>query len=177
MGKELATFGMGCFWGSQKIFDKKFGKLGIKSQVGYCGGQNLNPTYQQVCSDTTGHAEAVQIEYDPEKVDYATLVDYFYRTHDPTTMNRQGNDRGSQYRSAIFYHNDQQKKIAEQVTEKVRPHFGRHGVSTTIEPVGTFYPAEAYHQEYLDKNPHGYECESHYERTWERIANLYGASL
>ncbi|TPX33977.1 hypothetical protein SmJEL517_g03190 [Synchytrium microbalum] len=174
MGMELATFGMGCFWGSQKIFDKGFGALGIKTQVGYAGGKTANPTYRQVCSGDTGHAEVVQIEYDPAKVEYATLVDFFYRTHDPTTLNRQGNDRGTQYRSTIFYHNDSQKKIAEQVTEKVKPHYGRHGIATTIEPIGSYFSAEDYHQDYLVKEPHGYECPTHFIRSWEKIDQMYG---
>ncbi|KAJ3298927.1 Peptide-methionine (S)-S-oxide reductase [Borealophlyctis nickersoniae] len=174
---EVATFGAGCFWGVEKSFKRKFGSKLRTAQVGYAGGNAANPTYRQVCTGQTGHAEVLQVEYDPSELDYPTLIDFFYRSHDPTTKNRQGNDAGTQYRSAIFYHNDQQKEIAEQVTEKVRPYFGKAGIATTIEPVGKFYPAEDYHQAYLEKNPHGYECATHFERTWDRIQNMYNSSL
>jgi peptide-methionine (S)-S-oxide reductase len=128
--------------------------------VGYAGGHTQNPTYKQVCSGTSGHAEAVQLVYDSSKVSFADLVDFFYRMHEPHTLNRQGNDVGSQYRSAIFYHDEEQKKIAETVTETARKYYGH--VSTSIEPVGVFYKAEDYHQDYLTTNPHGYECATHF---------------
>lgn len=128
--------------------------------MGYAGGHTQNPTYKQVCSGTSGHAEAVQLVYDSSKVSFADLVDFFYRMHEPHTLNRQGNDVGSQYRSAIFYHDEEQKKIAETVTETARKYYGQ--VSTSIEPVGVFYKAEDYHQDYLTKNPHGYECATHF---------------
>ena len=154
-------------------------------KVGYIGGKTSGaPTYQQVCSGTTGHAEALQIGFDPAINTYESLVDFFYRMHDPTTRDRQGNDRGTQYRSAIFYHNNEQKKVAEQVTERVKPFFGNHGISTTLEQAGVFYDAEAYHQvnfrliivniqDYLTVNPHGYECATHFERTWEQIKKQF----
>ncbi|KAJ3033118.1 Peptide-methionine (S)-S-oxide reductase [Rhizophlyctis rosea] len=174
---ELATFGAGCFWGVEKSFKKKFGQKLKRAQVGYAGGHSENPSYRQVCSGSTGHAEALQVEYDPKELDFPTLVDFFYRSHDPTTKDRQGNDRGTQYRSAIFYHNDEQKKLAEEITEKVRPHFGKAGIATTIEPIGKFWTGEDYHQAYLDKNPHGYECATHFERSWDQIDQLYGPGL
>ncbi|KAJ3042701.1 Peptide-methionine (S)-S-oxide reductase [Rhizophlyctis rosea] len=128
---EVATFAAGCFWGVEKSFKKKFGEKLKRAQVGYAGGATENPSYRQVCSGATGHAEALQLEYNPAEVDFPTLVDFFYRSHDPTTKDRQGNDRGSQYRSAILYHNDEQKQQAEEITEKVRPHFGKAGIATS----------------------------------------------
>ncbi|KAL5037902.1 hypothetical protein BDV3_001895 [Batrachochytrium dendrobatidis] len=169
-GNELATFGAGCFWGVEKVFKRKFANRGLSAiQVGYCGGSNGTPSYQQVCSGTTGHAEAVQLQYDPKVLTLAELIDFFYRMHDPTTLNRQGGDAGTQYRSAIFYRNDVDKQIAEEQTKVAQMHFKTAKIQTTIEPMGAFWPAEKYHQEYLDKNPHGYECAMHYERTWESI--------
>ncbi|TPX57871.1 hypothetical protein SpCBS45565_g08135 [Spizellomyces sp. 'palustris'] len=171
---DIATFAAGCFWGVEKSFQKKFGQNGIETLVGYAGGSAERPTYKQVCTGTTGHSEALQIKYDPTKLSYEELVDFFFRMHDPTTKNRQGGDVGTQYRSAILYHNEQQEKIAREQVKAVQHHFGSHPVSTTVEPVGTFWNAEDYHQDYLTNNPHGYECPTHFERTWVRIHELYG---
>ncbi|KAJ1340398.1 peptide-methionine (S)-S-oxide reductase [Batrachochytrium salamandrivorans] len=157
-GSELATFGAGCFWGVEKSFNRKFAQNGLLAiQVGYIGGAKESPNYQAVCSGRTGYAEAVQL----------------YRMHDPTTLNRQGGDAGTQYRSAIFVHNDAQKKIAQDQTQAAQVHFGSTKIMTTIEPASHFWPAEEYHQRYLDNNPHGYECAMHYERTWDRITALH----
>ncbi|KAL5525051.1 hypothetical protein ACEPAF_8920 [Sanghuangporus sanghuang] len=169
---ETATFASGCFWGTEHIFLKKYppaeGKGILSTRVGYTGGRDdaENPSYKQVCTGATGHAEAVRIEFDPSKLSYAELVEYFYRTHDPTTVNRQGPDVGTQYRSAIFYHSPEQKSIAEQVTQDVqKQHFDRIGekIATSIEPAKKWYDAEDYHQEYLFKNPTGYQCPTHRE--------------
>ncbi|KAJ1531166.1 Peptide-methionine (S)-S-oxide reductase, partial [Nowakowskiella sp. JEL0078] len=139
-----ATFAAGCFWGVEKVFKKNF--PAATSKVGYIGGVIPKPSYQAVCSGLTGHSEAIQISFDPSIYSYESLVDFFYRMHDPTTKNRQGNDTGTQYRSAIFYHDDEQLKIATEITEKIKPYFGRYDVSTTLEKAGVFYEAEGYHQ-------------------------------
>ncbi|KAI8998018.1 peptide methionine sulfoxide reductase MsrA [Gaertneriomyces semiglobifer] len=174
---KVATFAAGCFWGVEKAFKRKFGQQGIETRVGYAGGNASDPSYQQVCTGSTGHAEVLQVSYDPDKLSYEDLLDFFYRSHDPTTKDRQGGDIGTQYRSAILYHDDEQKRAAEAFTDKIRPRFGSAGVATTVDPVGKFWNAEEYHQEYLDKNPHGYECPTHFERTWEKIVQRYGGRL
>jgi methionine-S-sulfoxide reductase len=154
---KLATLAGGCFWGVEEIFRKIPGV--IETQVGYTGGTTPNPTYKQVCGGGTGHAEAIQITFDPAKVSYEQILSYFFRLHDPTTLNRQHNDVGTQYRSAIFYHDDQQKQAAE----KVKAEFDKSGrfdkpIVTQIVKATEFYPAEDYHQKYLVKNPGGYNC-------------------
>ncbi|KAI9317299.1 peptide methionine sulfoxide reductase MsrA [Dichotomocladium elegans] len=162
---ETATFAAGCFWGVEHLYKKHFGKDGVTTKVGYTGGNTDNPNYCQVCSGQTEHAEAVELTFDPECVSYATLVEFFYKMHDPTTANRQGPDVGSQYRSAIFYHSQQQKETAEKVTEQVQAeHYPNKPIVTEIIPASIFYDAEAYHQLYLEKNPGGYECPTHFLR-------------
>ncbi|KAI8996305.1 peptide methionine sulfoxide reductase [Trametes punicea] len=167
---EIATFAAGCFWGVEHIFLKHFppseNKGILKTTVGYTGGREdaKNPDYRTVRSGTTDHAEAVRIEFDPNIVKYQQLVEFFYRIHDPTTKNQQGNDVGRQYRSAIFYHNDEQLEIAKRVTEKVQQkHFDPKGkkIVTEIVPAGQWWDAEVYHQKYLFKNPSGYQCPNH----------------
>jgi methionine-S-sulfoxide reductase len=155
--REVAVLAGGCFWGMEEILKKIPGV--IETKVGYTGGTAPNPTYQQVCGGGTGHAEAVQIIFDPSAISYEELLGYFFRMHDPTTPNRQHNDVGPQYRSAIFYQNAGQKASAE----KVKAEFDRSGrfkkpIVTEIAPASEFYPAEEYHQEYLKKNPGGYNC-------------------
>eukprot|EP00842_Homolaphlyctis_polyrhiza_P001309 jgi/Hompol1/2179/HPOL_001437-RA len=173
-GHEVATFAAGCFWGVEKCFRKQYSGKGLDScQVGYIGGTKDNVTYREVCSGSTGHAEAIQLVYDPSKITYTDLVDFFYRMHEPTTLNRQGNDQGTQYRSAIFYHDESQKKIAHEVTALAQTHFKSTKIQTTIEPATKFWPAEGYHQEYLHNNPNGYECATHFVRTWEKIEALH----
>ena len=147
---ELATFGAGCFWGVEATFRSV---KGVKdATVGYLGGTLENPTYKDVCTGRTGHAEVVQVEYDPAQVTYEKLLDVFWDSHNPTTLNRQGPDVGTQYRSAIFYHSDEQKRIAEE--SKARQagsgRFSR-AIVTEITPASTFYKAEDYHQRYLEK--------------------------
>jgi peptide methionine sulfoxide reductase msrA/msrB len=154
---EVATFAGGCFWGMEEILRKIPGV--ISTRVGYTGGTTKNPTYKQVCTGTTGHAEALEITFDPTKTSYEKMLSVFFRMHDPTTLNQQHNDIGTQYRSAIFYHDDEQKKVAEAVKDK----FNRSGrfkkpIVTEITKAGPFYEAEDYHQKYLEKNPGGYNC-------------------
>lgn len=151
---ELATFAAGCFWGVESLFKQVKGVL--ETTVGYTGGTASNPTYRQVCTGITGHAEAVQIKYDPKVVSYEELLSLFWRMHDPTTPNRQGPDVGTQYRSVIFYHNEEQRKVAERSKEE----FDRSGVytnkaATQIVPASTFYEAEDYHQDYFEKQGGG----------------------
>jgi peptide-methionine (S)-S-oxide reductase len=145
-----ATFGAGCFWGVEAAFRKTPGVTA--TQVGYSGGDVENPTYKEVCSDTTGHAEVVEVTYNPEKVTYEELLKVFWESHNPTQVNRQGPDVGSQYRSVIFYHDDAQKAAAE-ASKKALDESGKLGkpVATAIEPARTFWRAEEYHQQYLEK--------------------------
>lgn len=147
---EKATFGAGCFWGVEVTFRNVPGVVDAK--VGYLGGTLANPTYEDVCSGETGHAEVVQVEFDPARVTYDQLLDVFWSTHNPTTKNRQGPDWGTQYRSAIFYHSDEQRATAEKSREKWNNSgkFGRP-IVTEITQASTFYPAEDYHQRYLEK--------------------------
>jgi len=171
-GTEVAIFASGCFWGTEHIFLTKYppaqGKGILRTRVGFTGGREdvKNPSYRQVCSGATDYAEAVRIEYDPAVLPYGDLVEYFYRTHDPTTVNRQGGDAGTQYRSAIFYTTPEQKDEAERVTMDVQKlHFDPKDrkIVTQILPAGEWYDAEDYHQEYLFNNPDGYQCPTHRE--------------
>jgi peptide-methionine (S)-S-oxide reductase len=151
-GHELATFGAGCFWCTEAVFQKVRGVSTVQS--GYSGGSVKDPTYHEVCSGTTGHAEAIQIAFDPAVVPYTQLLEVFWRTHDPTTLNRQGNDVGTQYRSAVFYHSEQQRVIAE----RVKLDLDRSGefakpIVTEIVPYSEFFPAEDYHQNFFEENP------------------------
>lgn len=147
MDTETAIFASGCFWGTEYYFQKAEGV--ISTAVGYSGGATENPTYEQVSTGRTGHAESIQVTYDPAKTSYADMVRLFYETHDPGQMNRQGPDIGTQYRSAIFYLNDEQKAIAEKLTEELRAK--GHSVVTEITKAGPFYKAENYHQDYYSK--------------------------
>lgn len=147
---EKATFAAGCFWGVEAAFRKIKGV--VSTRVGYTGGRTRNPTYEQVCSSNTGHAEAVEVTYDPSQLSYEELLETFWRTHDPTTLNRQGPDVGSQYRSAIFYHDAQQEAAARASLENQQKSRG-HGrpIVTQIVAASEFYPAEDYHQQYYEK--------------------------
>ena len=154
---ETAILAGGCFWGMEEIIRKIPGV--IKTTVGYSGGTTADPTYEDVSSGTTGHAESIQVEFDSNKLSYEKLLDYFFRMHDPTTLNRQHNDVGTQYRSAIFYANEEQKKTAE----RVKAAWDKSGkfsrpITTEITAAGKFYSAEEYHQKYLVKHPGGYTC-------------------
>jgi methionine-S-sulfoxide reductase len=158
---QQAVVAGGCFWGVEELIRKVPGV--VETEVGYTGGTSDNPVYEKVKTGTTGHAEAVRITYDPSKISYEGVLDLFFKLHDPTTFNRQGNDIGTQYRSAIFVQNPEEKAIAEKVIARENAS-GRwkRPLVTLIENLKTFYPAEAYHQDYLQKNPGGYNC--HYWR-------------
>lgn len=155
---ETVTLGSGCFWCTEAMFQNL---RGVKSAVsGYSGGQTENPTYEAVCSGTTGHAEVVQVTYDPAVISFPDLLRVFWRTHDPTTLNRQGHDVGTQYRSAIFYHTDEQRKIADDYKAQLDKSGAYTGpIVTEITKFETFYPAEKYHQRYYDQNPNQGYCQ------------------
>lgn len=152
---QLATFGGGCFWCTEAVFETFDG---VKSVVsGYAGGATPNPTYREVCSGTTGHAEVIQMEFDPAKISYEKLLDIFWEAHDPTTLNRQGADEGTQYRSVIYYHDETQKKAAEKSKAAAQARF-KNAIVTEIAALPKFYPAEAYHQDYFRRNPNAPYC-------------------
>ena len=158
-GLEEATFGSGCFWCSEAVFQRI---KGVESVVpGYSGGHVKNPTYEQVCTKTTGHAEVVQITYDPSVISYKELLEVFWRSHDPTTKNKQGLDRGPQYRSVIFYHNDEQKELAEHYKKELdKEKIFAHKIVTEISPFKEFYQAEDYHLNYYNNNSGDEYCET-----------------
>ncbi|OGL63258.1 peptide-methionine (S)-S-oxide reductase [Candidatus Uhrbacteria bacterium RIFCSPHIGHO2_12_FULL_47_12] len=150
---KTAIFAGGCFWGMEELFRARPGV--IETEVGYTGGENERPTYE----NHPGHAEAIRIEYDPSMTSYRELLDFFFQMHDPTTKNRQGNDVGTSYRSSIFYATDEEKNEAQEFIDLVNAsHRWPNPVVTTLEPLKEFYPAESSHQDYLQKNPHGYTC-------------------
>lgn len=150
-GKEVATLGAGCFWCVEAVFQNLQGVDTVIS--GYTGGQVPNPTYKEVCTGLTGHAEVCQITYDPNVITYEEILEVFWKTHDPTTLNRQGNDVGTQYRSSIFYHSASQKEIAEKyIAQLDGSGTFKNKIVTTIEPLGDFYVAEDYHQNYFNEN-------------------------
>ena len=156
---EKATLAGGCFWGVEDLFRKLNGV--VDTTVGYTGGTLSKPRYEDVKTGRTGHAESIEIEFDPEKISYEEILDYFFRLHDPTTVNQQGNDRGTQYRSAIFYHDDKQREAAERAVKKAQEKWPR-AIVTQVVPASAFWPAEEYHQDYLRRIPYGYTC--HYVR-------------
>ena len=153
MAQETTVLAGGCFWGLEDLVREQPGVL--DTEVGYTGGENDNPTYER----HPGHAEALEITYDSAETSYKRILDFFFQVHNPTTLNRQGNDRGTSYRSAIFYKNDEEKRVAKEMIQVVNDS-GRWGdpVVTTLEPLTTFWEAEGYHQDYLVKNPNGYTC-------------------
>eukprot|EP00871_Galdieria_phlegrea_P004790 jgi/Galph1/5311/GphlegSOOS_G3943.1 len=157
MGYQYAMFGLGCFWGAERRFWQLTGVY--STAVGYAGGKTVNPTYTDVCTGMTGHAEVVRVVYDPSKISYEKLLDVFWSSHDPTQLNRQGNDVGTQYRSVIFYKDEQQKQLAEETRKHFQKLLSQKGYSpivTETVPMSPFYFAESYHQQYLAKNPTGY---------------------
>jgi peptide methionine sulfoxide reductase msrA/msrB len=160
--RETATLAGGCFWGMEEIIRQLPGV--VDTTVGYTGGKLENPTYGDMKGGDTGHAESIRVVFDPAKISYAELLRTYFRMHDPTTPNRQGNDVGTQYRSAIFYDSDQQRETALEVKTEAQKHW-KDPIVTEIVPAGPFYPAEEYHQDYLQKHPGGYTC--HYLREWE----------
>ncbi|MCX8057617.1 MAG: peptide-methionine (S)-S-oxide reductase MsrA [Ignavibacteria bacterium] len=154
---EKATFGGGCFWCTEAVFRQLKGV--VETVVGYSGGELESPTYEQVCTGTTGHAEVCQVTFNPEIISYNDLLEVFFKTHDPTTLNRQGADVGTQYRSVIFYHNDAQRDLAIKFIKKLEEEkVYSQPIVTQVEPLKNFYPAEEYHQNYFEKNPNKAYC-------------------
>ena len=173
---EIASFGNGCFWCTEAIFQQLEGVIKVVS--GYSGGHIDNPTYKQVCNGTTGHAECLNITYDPSKISFDELLEVFWKTHDPTTLNRQGNDVGTQYRSVIFYHNEEQKAKAE----KYKAELDKSGayaspIVTTLEPFVKFYPAEDYHQNYFNENGSAPYCQLIVRPKVEKFEKVFKAKL
>jgi methionine-S-sulfoxide reductase len=156
---ETATLAGGCFWGVEELLRKLPGV--VDTTVGYAGGTLEKPRYEDVKTGRTGHAESLQIVFDPTKITFDDILDFFFRLHDPTTANRQGNDIGTQYRSAIFYHDEAQRDAAERAIQRAQPKWQRP-IVTEVVPFTNFYEAENFHQDYLQRNPHGYTC--HYLR-------------
>jgi peptide-methionine (S)-S-oxide reductase len=156
--RETATLGGGCFWCLEAVYDEIEGVEDVVS--GYAGGSVPNPTYEQVCSERTGHAEVVQVKFDPGAISYREILDIFFTIHDPTTLNRQGNDVGTQYRSAIFFHAPEQEQIAQQtIAELEAAKVWGSPIVTEVVPMAEFYPAEEYHQEYFSRNPYQPYCQ------------------
>ncbi|MDB4770564.1 peptide-methionine (S)-S-oxide reductase MsrA [bacterium] len=153
--EAVATLAGGCFWCTEAVYERMRGVNDVVS--GYIGGHVKNPTYEQVCGKLTGHAEAVEIYYDPSKTTYEELLEVFFKTHDPTTLNRQGADQGPQYRSAVFFHDDKQKELAKKYIAKLNAD-GDGPIVTTLEPASKFYAAEEYHQDYFARNPNAGYC-------------------
>jgi peptide-methionine (S)-S-oxide reductase len=170
---QRAILAGGCFWGLEELYRKDWGngKGLLDCRVGYTGGQTEAPSYAEVCSATTGHAESLLIAFDPDKVTYRQLVEYFFKMHDPTTLNRQGADTGPQYRSAIFTENDEQMKIANEIKEKVRKEWYKgKTITTEIAKATQWYDAEPKHQKYLLNNEWGYHCPAHFVRPFPKLS-------
>ncbi len=157
--EAVATLAGGCFWCTEAVFERMEGVNDVVS--GYIGGSMVNPDYKSVCTGTTGHAEACEIYYDPSKVKFEELLEVFFKVHDPTSLNKQGADEGTQYRSAIFYHDDEQKRIAEEYIKQLNDSGDfKKKIVTTLEPLSKFYEAEAYHQDYFRNNPNQGYCQA-----------------
>lgn len=169
---KLATFGGGCFWCVEAVFQRVEGVESVES--GYSGGSTESPTYEQVCTGKTGHAEAIQVRYDSKKVAYETLLEIFFKTHDPTTLNQQGADRGTQYRSVIFFHDAEQQKIAEEVKASLtKEHVYDRPIVTQIVPFERFFKAEDYHQNYFEENPENRYCSAVIPPKLEKLEKLF----
>lgn len=173
---QKATFGMGCFWCSEALFQNLDGVASVRS--GYEGGTVANPTYEEVCSGNTGHAEVIEVTYDPTKIKYDELLEVFWKSHDPTTLNRQGADVGTQYRSVVFYHNEEQKQIAEKYKKELNDTkaLGKP-VVTAISKAGPFYVAENYHQDYFNKNSNEPYCRLVILPKMEKLEKIFKAKL
>ena len=172
----LATFGNGCFWCTEAIFQRLKGVTKVVS--GYSGGKVKNPTYKEVCTGLTGHAEAIQITYDPKVISYTELLEVFWQTHDPTTLNRQGADVGTQYRSVIFYHNDEQKKLAETYKKRLTESGAFDDpIVTEISPYTEYYPAEDYHQNYYNLNGSAPYCSYVIQPKIDKFKKVFKAKL
>lgn len=170
---ESATLAGGCFWCTEAAFEELPGVESVTS--GYCGGHVEDPTYEAVCSGETGHAEAVQVTYDPDVVDYERLLEVFFTIHDPTTVDRQGPDVGSQYRSAIFYHDERQREVAASFIEDLEASDAYEDpIVTELEPLETFYEAEEYHQDYYARNPEDAYCTFNARPKVEKVRERFG---
>jgi peptide-methionine (S)-S-oxide reductase len=173
---EQATFGAGCFWCVEAVFQNLEGVEKVVS--GYTGGRIANPTYKEVCSGRTGHNEVTQITYDPQKISFEELLEVFWKTHDPTTLNRQGNDVGDQYRSGIYYHNEEQKRLAEEYKQKLNDAGAfPQPIVTEILPLGTFYRAEDYHQNYFNLNGSQPYCQFVVKPKVDKVKAVFGDKL
>lgn len=173
---ETATFAGGCFWCTEAVFQEIKGVSTVVS--GYMGGSTENPTYKQICTGKTGHAEVIQIKFDPAQIDFAKLLEIHFKTHDPTTLNRQGADVGTQYRSAIFYHTPEQKKVATEIKQKLDDSGAfRQPIVTEITKAPKFYPAEDYHQNYLRENPGNPYCRSVALPKVRKVRNVFSEYL
>jgi peptide-methionine (S)-S-oxide reductase len=175
-GMEKATFGNGCFWCTEAVFQQLKGVQSVVS--GYSGGSLKNPTYEQVCTGSTGHAEGIQITYDPKSISYEDLLEVFWQTHDPTTQDRQGNDFGTQYRSAIFYHTDEQKRLAEHYKQKLDASgIFPAPIVTEIVPFTEFYRAESYHQNYFQQNSSQPYCRAIIRPKLDKMKKVFADKL
>ena len=173
---ELATFGNGCFWCTEVIFEQLEGVKKVES--GYAGGQIKNPSYKEVCSGTTGHAEVIRLTYDPKVISYRELLDVFFNTHDPTTLNRQGADVGTQYRSVIFYHNEDQKTVAnEMINDLENENVFEDKIVTEVTPINNYYVAENYHQDYYNNNTNQGYCRAVINPKLEKFIKKYKSKL
>ncbi|WP_020222471.1 peptide-methionine (S)-S-oxide reductase MsrA [Halarchaeum acidiphilum] len=171
---ETATFGGGCFWCVEAAFEELDGVEDVTS--GYAGGHVADPTYEAVCSGDTGHAEVVQVEYDPDVVTYGDLLEVFFTIHDPTQVNRQGPDVGSQYRSIVLYHDEDQRERAEAYVEALDEEYD-DAIATEVEPLDTFYRAEEYHQNYFENNPNDAYCTVHAQPKVEKVREAFEANV
>jgi len=173
---DMATFGGGCFWCTEAVFSELEGV--VKVEPGYSGGKVANPNYEQVCTDETGHAEVAQISFDPKVITYRELLEVFFSTHDPTTLNRQGADQGTQYRSVIFYHNEAQKNSAEEIIRELTDEKAfKDPIVTEVTPLRVFYPAEDYHREYYRRNPTKGYCQVVMAPKLSKFRAQYGDKL
>ena len=173
---ELATLGSGCFWCTEAVFQQLKGVKSVKS--GYAGGTTENPSYEQVCTGMTGHAEVIQVEFDPSIISYEELLEVFFETHNPTTINRQGNDVGTQYRSIILYHSDEQREIAERVKKRLdQSGKWKNPIVTEIKPFTEFYIAEDYHQDYYNQNKNQPYCRAVISPKLEKFEKIFKLKL
>jgi peptide-methionine (S)-S-oxide reductase len=174
--QEVATFASGCFWCTEAIFDRIKGVVSVVS--GYSGGEVINPSYKEVCTGNTGHAEAIQITFNPEEVSYVELLEIFFKTHDPTTLNRQGADVGTQYRSAIFYHTPRQRERAIEIIDALNSEgIWKDPIVTEVTAFSNFYPAEDYHQEYFDNNSNQGYCRMVIQPKVEKFEKVFRDKL
>jgi peptide-methionine (S)-S-oxide reductase len=175
-GREVATLGGGCFWCTEAVFDELRGVDRVVS--GYMGGPLPNPSYEQVCSGRTGHAEVVQVTFDPAAITFREILEIFFTTHDPTTLNRQGGDEGTQYRSVVFHHDDEQRRVAEEVIRDIADRKLYPGpIVTEVSPATEFYPAESYHQDYYARNPRQGYCQVVIEPKVSKLRKEYTSRL